>query len=105
METLNQMILQHNQLGGAQLTVNPSCQGQGLVDLYRNGRVVLSAVTEKRAIDAVSVLERAKRQDIEDKITDLESLLEEIRHNDDCLYEEDVKLEIEKWMALLKGSH
>ena len=101
MEALNRMLEQHNKLGGAKLTVNPSSQGQNMVDIHRNGRVLVSALTYEKAIYTISVLESAKKQEIEEKIAELESLCEAIHNNDDCLYGENVEIEIAALKALL----
>lgn len=101
MEDLNRMLLQHNHLGGAELTIYPSCKGQGYVDIHRNGRVLDSALTYEKAAYTISVLERVKKQDMEDKLLELESLLEAAHDNDDCSYCEDIEQEIVALKAIL----
>lgn len=102
MEDLNDLLFQHNDLGGAKLTIHASCQGRDYVDIYRNGRVLVSELTYEKAAYTISVLERVKRQDMEDKILELESLLETVHNNDDCLYGENIEQEIAALKAMLK---
>lgn len=103
MEDLNHLLSQHNELGGAKLTIHPSCQGRDCVDIHRNGRVLVPALTYEKAAYTISVLERVKRQDIEDKIFELESLVETAHNNDDCAYCEDIEKEIAALKAILNG--
>lgn len=103
MEALKRMLSQYNKLGGAELTAVPSPLGQDLSDISRGGRVLASGLTYEEAACGVSVLEQAKRQDMEEKAAELESLLETIRSNDDCPYGGDVELEIAALRAALNG--